>query len=72
MSQAGDYAAVFVYFFSPGIWAVPLGGGTCGHMQKHHLAADEYGQLLDVIDDRPIGRGGLQSHQDVFVHAITL
>ena len=41
---------------------------SVGHVQQDHAAVRQLGQLLDVLDDRPVCRSPVQRHENGFVH----
>ena len=59
---------VFRDFRADRVRAIGPGRPSVGHVQQHQTAVRQLGQLLNVFDDRPVGRRAVQRHQNGVVH----
>src|SRR6185312_437357 len=59
---------VFHNFAADLIASVCPGGPSVGDVQQYQTAVRQLGEILDVLDDRPVGGRAVQRHKNGFVH----
>ena len=53
-----------------GVGPIGARGPSVGHVQQDDAAVHELGQLLDVLDDRPVGGRAVQRHENGVIHGV--
>ena len=56
-------------FGADGIFLMKTRGPSVGHVEQDDLAVEMFGQRTNVVQNRPVGRAGVEGDEDAIVHS---